>query len=236
MADGCTHPARGLTRWKSSPRDPAAAASSARSPSGRRPSPPAARSPRSWTRTPRIQEGPFYPTKLPLDTDNDLLIINDAITPAVGEVTHLSGRILDAKGDPIRNAIVEIWQCDRDGTYLKPHLDEDAKYDTNFQGFGRFLTGSTGEYYFRTIKPVPYPGRPAAHIHFKVWKEQQGAAHDRVLRQGLREQRARRDLSPRHASRRGGKMLPVDFAPLKGSKIGELAAKFDIVLGATPEA
>src|SRR5215813_11585201 len=68
-------------------------------------------------RTPRIQEGPFYPTKLPLDTDND------RITPAVGDVTHLSGRILDAKGDPIRNALVEIWQCDRDGTYLRPHLE-----------------------------------------------------------------------------------------------------------------
>ena len=35
-------------------------------------------------------EGPFYPDKMPLDTDNDLLIINDAITPAVGEVSHLS--------------------------------------------------------------------------------------------------------------------------------------------------
>src|SRR6516165_3978803 len=118
-------------------------------------------------RTPRIQEGPYYPTKLPLDTDNDLLIINDSINPAVGEVTHLSGRILDAKGDPIRNALVEIWQCDRDGTYLRPHLENGDKYDTNFQGFGRFLTGSSGEYYFRTIKPVPYPGR-TPHIHFKV--------------------------------------------------------------------
>src|SRR5882672_4491048 len=60
------------------------------------------------TRTPQQTEGPFYPVKLPLDTDNDLLIINDSITPAVGDVTHLSGRILDAKGDPIRNVLVEI--------------------------------------------------------------------------------------------------------------------------------
>src|SRR5580693_5681758 len=96
-------------------------------------------------RTPRLTEGPFYPTKLPLDTDNDLLIINDAITPAVGDITHISGKILDAKGDPIRNALVEIWQCDRDGTYLKPHIQNGDKFDTNFQGFGRFLTGSTGE-------------------------------------------------------------------------------------------
>ena len=63
-------------------------------------------------RTPKQTEGPFYPNKLPLDTDNDLLIVNDAITPAVGKVTHLSGRILDARGNPVRNALVEIWQCD----------------------------------------------------------------------------------------------------------------------------
>ena len=49
-------------------------------------------------RTPAQTEGPFYPNKLPLDTDNDLLVINDGITPAVGEVTYLTGRILDAKG------------------------------------------------------------------------------------------------------------------------------------------
>jgi len=38
----------------------------------------------------------------PLDTDNDLLIVNDSITPAVGEITHLNGRVLDLKGDPIK--------------------------------------------------------------------------------------------------------------------------------------
>ena len=52
-------------------------------------------------RTPAQTEGPFYPNKLPLDTDNDLLVINDGITPAVGEVTYLTGRILDAKGEPV---------------------------------------------------------------------------------------------------------------------------------------
>ena len=51
------------------------------------------------TLTPRQTEGPLYPDHLPLDTDNDLLRINDSITPAVGEVTHLSGKILDHKGD-----------------------------------------------------------------------------------------------------------------------------------------
>src|SRR5437762_4147882 len=69
-------------------------------------------------RTPRQTEGPFYPDHLPLDTDNDLIIINDRLTPAVGEVTHLSGRILNAHGDPVRNAIVEIWEADATGRYI----------------------------------------------------------------------------------------------------------------------
>ena len=69
-------------------------------------------------RTPRQTEGPFYPDHLPLDTDNDLLIINDAITPGVGQITHLTGRILDAQGEPLRGALVEIWQCDNNGAYL----------------------------------------------------------------------------------------------------------------------
>jgi protocatechuate 3,4-dioxygenase, beta subunit len=185
-------------------------------------------------RTPRIQEGPYYPTKLPLDTDNDLLMINDAITPAVGEVTHLSGRLVDTKGDPIKNAVIEIWQCDRDGTYLRPHLESGEKYDTNFQGFGRFLTGSSGEYYFRTIKPVPYTGRPAAHIHFKVWRDHKVQLTTECFVKGY-PNNEKDGIYRRATATKAGKMLPVEFAPVKGSRIGELAARFDIVLGATPE-
>src|SRR5207248_2873380 len=62
--------------------------------------------------TPQLTEGPFYPDKLPLDTDNDLIIVNDSVTPAVGEITHLTGRVLSATGAPVRNAVVEIWQVD----------------------------------------------------------------------------------------------------------------------------
>src|ERR1700689_5272146 len=51
------------------------------------------------TRTPAMTEGPFYPDRLPLDTDNDLVIVNNSITPAVGEITHLTGRVLNLNGD-----------------------------------------------------------------------------------------------------------------------------------------
>src|SRR6266849_634455 len=73
---------------------------------------------KSIAKTARVEEGPFYPPKLPLDTDNDLIIVNDSITPAIGEITHLSGRLLDSKGDPARNATIEIWSVDHDGVYL----------------------------------------------------------------------------------------------------------------------
>src|SRR4030088_1605551 len=67
--------------------------------------------------TPAQTEGPYYPDKLPLDTDNDLLIINNRITPAVGQITYVSGRVLDAGGSPVRNAVIEIWQTDGNGVY-----------------------------------------------------------------------------------------------------------------------
>jgi protocatechuate 3,4-dioxygenase beta subunit len=189
----------------------------------------------SRVRTPRQTEGPFYPDKLPLDTDNDLLIINDSITPAVGSVTHLAGKVLDAKGEPVRNALVEIWQCDGNGVYIHSRDSEPKKdqRDSHFQGFGRFLTSSTGEYYFRTIKPVPYPGR-TPHIHFKIKKGSKELlttqcyikGHPGNDRDGI--YRGIRDVKERES-------VTIDFAAIKGSHIGELAAKFDIVLGVTPE-
>lgn len=185
------------------------------------------------TRTPRQTEGPFYPNHLPLDTDNDLLLINDGITPAVGEITHLTGRILDQHGNPIRNAVVEIWQVDGRGAYLHEGSSNREKRDANFQGFGRFLTGSTGEYYFRTVKPVPYPGR-TPHIHFAVkmkgrdkWTTQcYIKGHEGNERDGL--WRSIRDLSARDS-------VTVDFKKIEESRIGELAAEFNIVMGVTPE-
>src|SRR5207237_10092152 len=119
--------------------------------------------------TPWVTQGPLYPDKLPLDTDNDLIIVSNSITPAVGEITHLSGRLLGPHGGPIRNTVIEIWQVDSTATYLQERSHKPAgSFDVNFQGFGRFETGSSGEYYFRTIKPVSYPGRPARQIHFLI--------------------------------------------------------------------
>ena len=186
------------------------------------------------TRTPRQTEGPFYPDKLPLDTDNDLLIVNDSITPAVGEVTYLNGRILDMHGTPVRNAVVEIWQVDNNGAYLHSGSSNREKRDRNFQGFGRFLTGSTGEYLFRTVKPVPYPGR-TPHVHFAIkLKGRKELITQCYVKGHPGNERDGIYMGIRDAKERASVTIP--FVPVKESRIGELAAKFDIVLGFTPTA
>jgi protocatechuate 3,4-dioxygenase, beta subunit len=188
-------------------------------------------------RTPEMTEGPFYPDRLPLDTDNDLIIVNNGITPAVGEITHLTGRVVTSSGSPVRDATIEIWQCDANQVYLHT-ADSDSKkdqQDRNFQGFGRFTTGSKGEYYFRTIKPVPYPGRPAPHIHVKVKKRGRELLTTQIMIAG----HPGNDIDGVARSAGGlfeRELLMIDFKPVPKSKIGELAARFEIVLGRTPDA
>ena len=179
-----------------------------------------------------VEEGPFYPPRLPLDTDNDLLIVNNSITPAVGVVTHLSGRLLDSKGNPINNAEVEIWQVDHDAVYLAER-DRQTKFDANFQGFGRFLTGSTGDYYFRTIKPVAYPGRLAPHIHFKVKVKGTEPWTTQLFIKGFPDN-SRDGVYRGIGDAAAQDSVTMDFTPVAGSRIGELAARFDIIPGATP--
>jgi protocatechuate 3,4-dioxygenase beta subunit len=184
-------------------------------------------------RTPRQTEGPFYPNQLPLDTDNDLIIVNNSVTPAVGTLVQLSGRILSTSGQPIRNAVVEIWQVDNNGAYIHTGSNNRDKRDKNFQGFGRFETGSNGEYRFRTIKPVPYDNR-TPHIHFGIDRGGKRALTTQLYVKGepMNERdgvyRGIRDQRDRDA-------LLVEFRPVPNSKVGELSARFDIVIGSTPE-
>ena len=187
------------------------------------------------TKTPSQTKGPFYPDKLPLDTDNDLIVVNDGITPAVGDITHLTGKVTGPDGKSLPGLMVEIWQCDAKGVYLHTADSGQKKdqQDKHFQGFGRCLTARSGGYYFRTIQPVPYPGRtPHIHVAVKRGKKEllvtqlyiAGHAHNEkdFVWLGVKDKKQRDSIT-------------VEFAKLKDSKIGELAATFDIILGKTPE-
>jgi protocatechuate 3,4-dioxygenase beta subunit len=116
--------------------------------------------------------------------------------------------------------VIEIWQVDNKGVYLNTNDSGHRQRDTNFQGYGRFTTSSSGEYYFRTIKPVPYTGR-TPHIHVRVSKGGRELLTTQVFVNG-------------HPQNKGDGVL-VDFKPVKESKIGELSAHFDVVLGRTPD-
>jgi len=84
------------------------------------------------------------------------------------------------------------------------------------------------------IKPVPYPGR-TPHIHFKLKLKGKEALTTQCYIKGHPQNNRDGVLNGIRDERSRASVL-VDFAPIKDSKAGELAAKFDIVLGVTPEA
>ena len=184
------------------------------------------------TLTAKQGEGPFYPDHLPLDTDNDLIVVNNSLTPATGDITYLSGRVLGPGGDPVRGATVEIWQCDSNGTYIHTKSASTGKRDANFQGYGRFLTAGTGEYLFRTIKPIPYSGR-CPHIHAKVRLNGRELLTTELYIKGF-AQNETDGIYRKLCDPKARESVTVDFTPMSGVKDGALSAKWDIVLGTTP--
>ncbi len=122
------------------------------------------------TPTPAQSEGPFYPPESDRfsDIDHDLVKLDTETKKAGGQILHLLGVIQTQLGVPIADASIEIWQCDVNGRYIhRFDRDQGSKRDRYFQGFGRTASEAGGEYYFRTILPVPYTGR-APHIHYKI--------------------------------------------------------------------
>ena len=90
-----------------------------------------------------------------------------------GERVSIAGRILDGNGDPVPDALVEIWQADSKGHYAHPEDARSKDSDGKFRGFGRAHTDDEGKFRFKTIKPgqVPGPeGKPQApHIAVSVF-------------------------------------------------------------------
>ena len=188
------------------------------------------------TQTPKSTEGPFYPDNLPLDTDNDLLIINESLSQAVGQITHLSGRVLTVNGSSISNATVEIWQVDNNGIYMHSKEPKVKDKDTNFQNYGRFLTNNKGEYYFRTIKPVTYKTGifRTPHIHVKVSRKGKELLTTQMYVKGEKLNEKDR-LYNRIKTQKQRDNVTRAFIPVKGSKLNEVAVNFDIVIGYTPK-
>jgi len=178
--------------------------------------------------TPAQTPGPFYPAELPLDDDNDLVRVKGQTRQARGTILHLSGRILDHRATPVVDALVEIWQCDANGRYHHPGDTRGVAPDAGFQGYGRTLSAEGGGYRFRTIRPVPYPGR-TPHIHFAVTAP---GARPLVTQMYVGDESGnQRDFLYTRIPADLRQLVTVSLSPVAASP-DTLSGRFDIVLAA----
>jgi protocatechuate 3,4-dioxygenase beta subunit len=162
--------------------------------------------------TPGQTLGPFYPRdalERPQQTDADLLVFDGDTLLSRGTPLYFTGRVVNRLGVAVAQAPVEIWQCDANAVYHHPAGGAVSERDPHFQGYGVALTDAEGRFHFRTIKPVPYPGR-TAHIHIRVaprdgralatqlyLPDEPGNGRDFLYRQLSREERAALTLALR---------------------------------------
>ena len=182
-------------------------------------------------KTPTMTEGPFYPgpKDLLLDQDNDLTTIAGKTGVAKGELLDLTGRVVDEKDRPMKNTLVEIWQCNGNGRYHHSGDDSSAPLDPFFQGFGKTVTDSEGRYRFRTIRPVAYSGR-TPHIHFKVKSREFGEMTSQMFVPG--DPGNARDFVLRNIRNEADRMrLMMSLKPAATGSGVKLLAQFDMVIG-----
>lgn len=197
------------------------------------------------TIAPQLTQGPYYPLAddIPLDKDNDLAQLGSNATPASGQITYLYGRILDASGNPVKNALVELWHADREGDYLySTGTGRNSACDANFAGFGQFLTGSSGAYKFRTIKAGLYTGR-TRHYHIAVtfpgqttryctqtgWNETAYALNGTAWATQNSNDNIFASLTTAQKS-----LLLLSYTAVSGTTTNEVQATFDFQIGQTP--
>jgi protocatechuate 3,4-dioxygenase, alpha subunit len=103
--------------------------------------------------TPSQTIGPFYHFSLPFPGGERL------IQPDDPDAVRIAGTVYDGAGEPVTDAMVEIWQANRAGRYAHPEDDrDDVPLEEGFTGFGRCPTDGDGRYEFVTVKPGAVPG------------------------------------------------------------------------------
>ncbi|MFH5879148.1 protocatechuate 3,4-dioxygenase subunit alpha [Arthrobacter sp. NA-172] len=100
------------------------------------------------TPTPGQTVGPFYGYALPFNKDNELL------APGSAGSIRLQGTVYDGAGEPIPDAILEIWQPDSEGNVVQ-RTGSLVRDGYTFTGWGRAAVGNSGVFTFTTVNPGP---------------------------------------------------------------------------------
>ncbi len=118
--------------------------------------------------TPSQTVGPFFEPCLLRD---DRQCANVLVAPATeGTRINIEGYVYDGDGQPVPDAMLEIWQANASGRYNHSTDNRDLPLDPTFTGFGRCGTNDEGAYLFETIKPgaVPYDAQQMQAPHICV--------------------------------------------------------------------
>jgi protocatechuate 3,4-dioxygenase, alpha subunit len=119
--------------------------------------------------TPSQTVGPFFDFGLFVRGDDNVL----ATDQTIGQRILVKGQITDGNGQPVPDAMIEIWQADSAGYFNHPEDPNHTKADPHFRGFGRSDTVNNGVFTFKTVKPgcVPFDAErmQAPHINVRVF-------------------------------------------------------------------
>ncbi len=118
--------------------------------------------------TPSQTVGPFFGVGLPFEKGEQIA------APGSAGLIRIEGQVLDGNGEPVPDALVEIWQPDERGRYRTRGKSRDpstrGKSRDPYIGFGRCRTDSEGAFSFMTVKPgaTPAPDGRAQAPHLNV--------------------------------------------------------------------
>jgi protocatechuate 3,4-dioxygenase beta subunit len=183
------------------------------------------------------ETGPAFGHNILGEYDNNLICnYTQGKALAVGERIRMHGRVMDERGRPVPNTLVEIWQANAGGRYRHIKDTYFAPLDPNFGGCGRTITNDAGFYEFMTIRPGAYPWPNRAndwrpmHIHVSVFGSGFG---QRLITQMYFQGDPLIDLCPiahtiKTRSQLDRLVAPLDMQNSRG--MDYLAYKFDIVL------
>lgn len=174
--------------------------------------------------TPSQTVGPYFAIGMTRDRPDGV----NAVEPYHADAIEVFGHLLDGRGEPIPDGVIEIWQCDPNGRFNHPDDPRGAAVFEGFTGFARSPTDNEGRWSVRTLKPgrLPAPGGDGDQApHITVTVMARGTLRQLTTRLYFGDEAAANATDPVLQA------LPQDArATLIAEPIDERGYRFDIVL------